>query len=245
MNTRSLRYTLPLLGVCLLVIAGMVGCASQLTIQVSAIADTEVKPATTRYVLLNGNAEGQENDLFFREFSAYFIPILTKKGYQQVASREKADIEIFFRYGVSDGRAGIHTFTHPLYETFGGNTITFTETKTDSSGTTTTTQGTVHVPLQTQYVGTAVESSSYVEYTCSAALEAYKIGNGDTKGEQPAVLWKTLMSSTSETNDLRSVIPIMAAAAEPYLAGNSGAAKSVRMKLDDPRILQIKKQAAQ
>jgi hypothetical protein len=37
----------------------------------------------------------------------------------------------------------------------------------------------------------------------------------------------------------------MAAAAEPYLAGNSGAAKNIRLKLDDPRILQIKKQAAQ
>jgi hypothetical protein len=245
MNTRSIRHTLSFIGLYLFVIVGIVGCASQLTVQVSSIADTEIKPATTRYVLLNGNAEGQENDLFFREFSAYFIPILAQKGYQQVATRDKADIEIFFRYGVSDGRAGIHTFTHPLYETFGGNTITFTETKTDSSGTTTTTQGTVHVPLQTQYVGTAVESSSYVEYTCSAALEAYKISTDEAKEEQPAVLWKTLMSSTSDSNDLRSVIPIMAAAAEPYLAGNSGAAKSIRMKLDDPRVLQIKKQVAQ
>lgn len=225
--------------------ASLFGCTSRLVVQVSAIADTEAKGDLTRYVLLNGNAEGQENDLFFREYSAYFILLLSKKGYQRVATREKADIEIFFRYTVSDGRTGIHTFSHPIYETFGGNTITFTETKTDSSGTTTTTQGTVHVPLQTQYVGNVLDSSSYVEYTSSAALEAYKVRHENTKKEQPTILWKTLMSSTSYSNDLRSVIPIMATAAEPYLAGNSGAAKNISLPLDDPRILQIKKQASQ
>ena len=99
------------------------------------------------------------------------------------------------------------------------------------------------MPLQTQYVGTAVESSSFVEYTSSVALEAYKINRDDSK--QPSILWKTLMSSTSDNNDLRSVIPIMAAAAEPYLTGNSGAAKNIRMEPNDPRVIQIKKQASQ
>lgn len=240
MNNRSALLRLMLIGLCL----NLFGCAPHLIVQVSAIADTEISTGSTRYVLLNGNAEGQENDLFFREFSAYFIPLLAQKGYQQVASREKADLEIFFRYGVSDGRAGIYTFAHPIYETLGGNTITFTETKTDPSGTTTTTKGTVHVPLHSQYVGTAVETSSYVEYTSSAALEAYKIDARESKTAPPAILWKTVMTSTSDNNDLRSVIPIMAAAAAPYLAGNSGAAKTMRMKLDDPRVLQVKKQAS-
>jgi hypothetical protein len=237
MNNRSLLLALTLIGLSL----GLFGCASQLTVQVNAISDTKIATAdSTRYVLLNGNGEGLENDLFFREFSAYFIPLLTQKGYQQVATRDKADIEIFFRYAVSDGRSGIQTFAHPIYETFGGNVISFTETKTDSSGTTTTTQGTVHVPLQTQYVGTSVESRSYTEYTCSAALEAYSINSTDEKTGQPVILWKTLMSSTGDTNDIRTVMPFMAAAAAPYLAGNSGTAITVRLKPDDPRVVKIK-----
>ena len=237
MNNRPLLLALTLIGLSL----GLFGCASQMTVQVNAISDTKLASAgATRYVLLNGNGEGLENDLFFREFSAYFIPLLKQKGYQQVDTRENADIEIFFRYAVSDGRSGIQTFAHPLYETFGGNVISFTETKTDSSGTTTTTQGTVHVPLQTQYVGTAVESRSYTEYTCSAALEAYSINKNDEKTGQPAILWKTVMTSTGESNDLRSVMPFMAAAAAPYLAGNSGKAVKIRLKPDDPRVLKIK-----
>ncbi len=241
MNTRPLLLTLTLIGL----MFSLFGCASRLIVQVSAIADTEITTASSRYVLLNGNAEGQENDLFFREFSAYFIPLLAQKGYQRVASRELADIEIFFRYTVSDGRSGIHTFAHPIYETFGGNTITFTETQTDSSGVTTTTRGTLYVPLRTQYLGTAIESRSYTLYTSSAALEAYKIDHHGTEKEQPTILWKTLMNSTSASNDLRSVIPIMAAAAAPYLTGNSGASKTVRLQHDDPRVIAIKKQASQ
>ena len=245
MNTRLNQHTLTTIGLCLVMLVSLFGCTTRLTVQVNAIADTEIRTKASRYVLLNGNAEGQENDLFFREFSAYFIPLLTKKGYQRVATREAADIEIFFRYAVSEGRSGVHTFAHPIYETFGGNTITFTETKTDGSGTTTTTQGTVHVPLQTLYVGTAVESHSYTLYTSSAALEAYVINDDDTKKDQPTILWKTLMSSTSDSNDLRSVIPIMATAAAPYITGNSGSSKTIRLELDDPKVLAIKKQATQ
>ena len=242
MNQHPPQYSLRIIGLCLLIVASLIGCTTRLTVQVNAIADTEIKPASTRFVLLNGNVEGQEDDLFFREFSGYFIPLLIQKGYQLASSREKADIEIFFRYAVSDGRTGVHTFAHPIYETLGGNTINFTETKTDGSGTTTTTQGTVHIPLQTVYVGTAVESHSYTLYTSSAAREAYKIIHEEN--EQPTILWKTLMACTSDTNDLRSVIPVMAAAAAPYLAGNSGAAKDIRLRLDDPKISAIRKQAS-
>ena len=204
----------------ILIIILLTGCASPFVVQVSAIADPQSTTGGTRYVLLNGNAEGQENDLFFREFSAYFVPILAQKGYQRVDDRKDADIEIFFRYGVSDGRTGVNTFTHPIYETIGGNTFNITQTKTDSGGTTTTTHSTVHIPLQTLYIGTAMESQSYTLYTSSAALEAYKIDlnnkiTSQNESDQPKILWKTLISSTGDANDLRTTMPAMASAAGP------------------------------
>lgn len=215
----------------------LAGCAAPFVVQVSAIADPTVNTNSTRYVLINGNVQGREDDLFFREFSAYFIPLLAEKGYQRVDSHEKADLEIFLRYVVSEGRTGVSTFTHPIYETVGGNSINITQTRTDSSGAVITTNSTVRIPLQTLYVGTAVESRSYVLYTSSAALEAYKI---KPKGK---IIWKTLMSITSDSNDLRSLMPVMATAAAPYIAGNSGTAKHIRLKRDDPRIAETRKRA--
>jgi hypothetical protein len=220
----------------LALIMAVSGCTSRFVVQVSAIAEPEIEVASYRYVLRNGNLDGNEDDLFFREYSSYFIPILAEKGYQLVDDRESADIEIFLRYAVSEGRTGVNTFTHPVYETIGGNTIDIVETKTDGSGTTTT-RSKVHIPLQTVYVGTVVESRSYTLYTSSAAIEAYKIKPAET------ILWKTVMHSTSEYNDLRAIMPIMAVAAEPYLAGNSGAAINIQLKRDDPRILAIQKNA--
>ncbi|HHI93232.1 MAG TPA: hypothetical protein ENK04_06920 [Gammaproteobacteria bacterium] len=233
MQTKRLFTTI----ISALVIALLTGCASPFVVQVSAIADPTAATSSKRYVLVNGNAEGQEDDLFFREFSAYFIPILAAKGYQRVKSRENADMEIFFRYAISEGRTGVNTFARPIYETIGGNTINITRTRTNDAGAVTTTRSAVHVPLRTLYVGTVIESRSYTLYTSSAALEAYKI--------KPAgkVLWKTLMNLTSDSNDLRTTIPIMAAAAAPYLTGNSGAAKKIQLKRDDPRISAIRKNA--
>lgn len=216
------------------------GCATGLTVQVNAIADTDLKPTGMHYVLLNGNAEGREDDLFFREFSAYFTRVLDNKGYQQVKTRDQADIEIFFRYNVSDGRSGIHTFTRPIYESIGGNTIRFSETKTDAAGTTTTT-GTVHIPVSYQYVGTAVESHSYTVFTSSIALEAYVVM---PKPGTPPILWKTLISSTSNSNDLRAIMPMMAVAAEPYLGSNSGKQQTIHIKFDNPKLIAIRKAAA-
>jgi len=222
----------------LLAVVLLTSCASPFVVQVSAIADPAASTSTKRYVLVNGNTKGQEDDLFFREFSAYFIPILAEKGYQRVDSRENADLEIFFRYAISEGRTGVNTFARPIYETIGGNTINIIRSRTNGSGTTTT-RSTVHVPLQTLYVGTVIESRSYTLYTSSAALEAYKI--------KPAgkILWKTLMNITSDSNDLRTTMPIMAAAVAPYLAGNSGAAKKIRLRQDDPKISAIRKNARQ
>ncbi|HEC19410.1 MAG TPA: hypothetical protein ENI97_08700 [Gammaproteobacteria bacterium] len=229
----SIKHLFILLGALLLT-----ACTAPYVVQVSAIAEPGVSTTDTRYVLRNGNPEGKEDDLFFKEFSAYFIPLLAEKGYRRVNSRDKAEVEIFLRYAVSEGRSGISTFTHPVYETIGGNTINIVETKTDSGGTTTTTRSTVHIPLQTLYVGTAVESRSYTLYTSSVALEAYAL---KPKGK---MLWKTLMNLTSESNDLRTTIPIMAAAAAPYIAGNSGVAKTIKLKRDDPAIAALREKAS-
>lgn len=235
---RTLRFTDWLSSLVLVMTLLLGGCASTFQVQVNAIADTATSVPGKRYVLLNANKDGSEDDLFFREFSGYFVDILASKGYQRVTSRDDADIEVLFQYAVSDGRTGIHTFTHPIYEAIGGQTISFTETKTDSTGTTTTTKGTVHVPLQYQNVGTAVESHAFTVFTSSAVLEAYQVKavKAADKGTVPKVLWKTVMNCTSESNDLRSLMPVMATAAAPYIAGNSGAQVSVKLKLDDPAV---------
>ena len=217
-------------------------CATRLTVQVDAIADPTDKPQGMHYVWVNQNPGGHNEDLFFKEFRAYFAPLLAAKGYQAVEKRADAQIEIRFQYGVSEGRTSFYTFTRPIYAITGGETVTYTETKTDTSGTTTT-KGTVSIPIHHQYVGTVLESQSVTEFTSTAVLEAYRLEQATGQAAKDGVLWKTMISSTSSSNDLRAIMPALATAAAPYLAGNSGTQQTVRLKWDDPQIQQIRQQA--
>lgn len=213
---------------------GLGACATTMDVQVNAINDpTQHAPGKT-YFLKNAQTADGEDELFFREFATYFVHALKAKGYQRVKDPKDADMIIHFGYGVSEGRTGIHTYSWPIYETVGGETITYTETKTDASGTKTTTKGSVSVPLRVQRVGTQLESRSYTVFTHHASLEAR--GRKDNN-----LLWKAMTTLVTESTDLRASMPYLAAAAAPYLGGNSGKQRAVPLKRDDPAVVEMRR----
>lgn len=211
----------------------LAGCATGVTVQVNAIADSEIQAPGKKYLLTNALVEGPKDDLFFREFAAYFDRALSAKGYQRVGERGAADIIIAFSYGVSDGRTGINTFSFPIYESFGGETIVMTET--DSAGN--VTRRTVTIPPRYQIVGTQLESQTYTVYAHTALLEARLPA---TEGQTGKLLWKTVITSVNESNDLRTIMPYLAAAAAPYLGGNTGEQKRIELKPDTPAVVEMR-----
>jgi hypothetical protein len=216
-----------------LLILLLTGCATGVTVQVNAIADPSIQAPGKKYLLTNALVDGPKDDLFFREFAAYFEKALATKGYQRVEDRGAADIIVAFSFGVSDGRTGINTFSFPIYESFGGETITIRET--DSGGNVTT--RTVTIPPRYQIVGTQFESQSYTIYAHTAMLEARLPA---PEGQSGKLLWKTVITSVNETNDLRTIMPYLAAAAAPYLGGNTGEQKKIELKPDAPAVVDMR-----
>lgn len=213
---------------------GLGACATAMNVQVNAINDPTQSVPGKAYYMKNAQTAGGEDELFFREFSTYFEHALQAKGYQRVEDPKSADLIIHFGFGVSEGRTGIHTYTWPIYETVGGETITYTETKTDASGTKTTTKGSVSVPLRVQRVGTQVESRSYTVFTHHASLEA--------RGrKEHNLLWKAMITLVNESTDLRASMPYLAAAAAPYLGGNSGKQRTVSLERDNPAVVEMRR----
>jgi hypothetical protein len=219
----------------LLLSLGLGACASGIQVQVNAINDPAQPSPGKDYYLVNDQQDNGDDELFFQEFSTYFVQALKAKGYRRVDDRSQAQILIHFNYGVSGGRSGIETYSWPIYETVGGETITYIETKTDASGTKTTTKGSVSVPLRVQRVGSQIESRSYTVYTHHVVLEAHSLASDDKTQEGP-LLWKTMVHHVSESNDLRASMPYMAAAAAPYLGQNSGKQRTVTLKPDAPEV---------
>lgn len=216
-----------------LLILLLTGCATGVTVQVNAIADPTLQAPGQKYLLTNGHEEGPKDDLFFREFAAYFERALATRGFQRVADHGAADFIVSFSYGVSDGRTGINTFSFPIYESFGGETIIITET--DPSGG--VTKRTVTIPPRYQVVGTQLESRTYTLYAHTAMLEARLPA---PQGQTGKLLWKTVITSTNETNDLRSIMPYLAAAAAPYLGGNTGEQKRIELQPDAPAVVEMR-----
>ena len=99
-------------------IALITACASKVVVNVNAISDPQKTDYGKRYYLTNVKRDTPVNDLYFLEFRRYFDHILQKKGLVMSKSRDDADIEIQFQYGISDGRTARcseHRMCPPIY----------------------------------------------------------------------------------------------------------------------------------
>ncbi|WP_455222856.1 hypothetical protein [Kaarinaea lacus] len=215
-------------------------CMSQVVVDVNAISDPQVTDYGKHYYLTNVNDGVAANDLYFLEFRRYFDYVLKKQGFILTESRDKADIEIQFHYGISDGTTGIQTYSWPIYETFGGHTVTVTENITDADGSTRTVQRTMYVPAYVQRVGSTYETRSYTIYNRYANLSALPLRGTKASDHPVTPVWSVNIQSVGESNDLRAIMPYLAAASMPFLGRNSGRQQTIKLSADDPLIVELR-----
>jgi len=238
MNLRFKHRPLLLLFFALGVLLLLNACAHHVVVNVNAITDMKVPQHGNRYFMTNANDGNATSELYFQEFRTYFDHLLTKNGYTKVDDLKDADIEIRFHYGVSDGKTGIQHYSWPIYETFGGDRVTITERITDSSGNTQTINRTVYIPPYVRQVGSAYEAQSYTYYNRYLNLAAYPAAA--EKGQTTLTpLWNVNVYSVGESDDLRAIMPYLAAASAPYLGKNSGQQQSVTIGADNPLVKEL------
>ncbi|AEG13144.1 hypothetical protein Sbal183_0372 [Shewanella baltica OS183] len=192
----------------------------------------------TKYILLPGVKDVEEGDLQYREYATYVDRALALKGYTKATSFSGADIAIFLGYGVGDPITSQFTYSLPTFgqtgvssaNTYGtvnryGNTATY-------SGTTTYTP-TYGVTGSTTHTGTQTTYFRYM-WLDAVNLDEYR------KTEKEIQLWKTTVSSTGSSGDLRQVFPILVAASKPHIGGNTGKEVEVVLSEDDKRVTEIK-----
>ena len=229
MNSIYLRTALGLPALILLL-----ACTPKYSIHVNAITDIEASPAGTAYTLSSEQSSNAAGDLYFQEFSRYFHWLLKQAGYRQVTDQQQPDLNIRFAYNLSDPETGVASYSWPIWETFGGETIVITETST-SGGVITTTRRKVHIPVRTIRTGTAYETRSYTLYTASVHLAAY--AKGAAPDSKP--LWQLSAYTITDSSDLRSLMPYLAAASASFLGKNSGQEQRLVIRADDPLVKQL------
>ena len=215
------------------------GCAigPQFHVNVDSISAPEAI-SKTKYILLPGVKNVEGSDLQYREYATYVERALAFQGYSQALSFEEADIAIFLGYGIGKPEAQQFTYSLPTYGKTGisssstsGTLSTYGNTSTYSG--TTTYKPTYGITGSTTHTGTR---TTYLRYMWLDAVDL----NEYRSSEKEVRLWKTTVTSTGSSGDLRQVFPILVAASKPHIGSNTGKQIRVILSETDKRVIEIK-----
>ncbi|MBK8163428.1 MAG: hypothetical protein IPK65_09865 [Gammaproteobacteria bacterium] len=223
----------------LMVLSGCatVGLQPQYHVEVDSLASSEAKEKHT-YLLLPGNEGVEWEDLQFQEFAMYLMRALNSQGFIATDKAEDADVAIVLSYGIGDPREHQYSYALPVWgktgisssHTYG--TATSYGNSVNYSGTTTYTP-TYGVTGYTTQIGSVTTYYRYALIT-GYDFKAFKDSNKQIQ------LWRTTITSTGSSGDLRQVFPILIGAAIPYLASNTGKKIPVRLYESDEVVRAIK-----
>lgn len=215
------------------------GCAvgPRFHVNVDSISAPEAA-LKTKYFLLPGVKDVEATDLQYREYSNYVERALTSSGYTKASNLAEAEIAIFLGYGIGDPETHQFTYSLPSYgqtgisssNTYGtvntyGNTATY-------SGTTT------HTPTY-GVTGSTTHTGSRTTYFRYMWLDAVDLDEYRTS-EKEVQLWKTTVTSSGSSGDLRQVFPVLVAASKPHIGSNTGKKIKIMLSEGDKRVIEIK-----
>ena len=220
------------------------GCATGLNFNVEVSGITGPNPLVkTKYDLQPMIKGVDKDDLQFQEFSTYVDRALQKRGFQKVEENRAPEIVIYLNYGISDPNENMASM--PVFgQTGGGTTSTFNATTTSNTysnyGSTTgnaTTTGSVYTPPTFGVVGS--QTYSYSTFNRFLVIDAVDYGIYK-ETEKIKSIWKTTITSTGTSGDLRRVFPVLVAAAVPHLGVNTGKAVMVNLAENKDIVKEIK-----
>jgi hypothetical protein len=192
-------------------------------------------PNTTfEYSSLPGNKDVKADDLHFQEYAGYVHRALFDHGFVQAEAIEKANIAIFLSYGIGDPQEHQFSFSMPTFGqtgissaqsfgTFGSGLFSGTTTYTPSYGVT----------------GSQKVSGRYITYFRFMLVNAVDLDEFKESGKE-IHLWKTTVTSSGASDDLRQVFPVMVAASKDHIATNTGKRIKIQIQENDDKVLEIK-----
>jgi hypothetical protein len=175
------------------------------------------------------------NDLKNMEFEGYIKKMLEEKGYTVTSDQDKAEVAIFYEYGISNPIEHTVQRTEPVWGQTGISSSTTTQKK-DLLGR--TVFETYNTP-QHGIVGSNVVTDTKITYLRWVNINAYDAGFYRKTGEDK-MLWIVEVTSEGSSDDLRYVFPYMMAAAGGHIGQSSGAKKTEKVREREPRLLEMK-----
>lgn len=214
----------------------LAGCQTAYRFSVDAINSPTTRTGQS-YVLLPGDPETSVNDLRFQEAAKYAQAALATKGYTRVPEPSQADVVITLDAAVGEPQTLTRTSVEPLYMETGGYYRQVSRPIRDKEGNVRYVTSTIWSPPRNRLVGTYDSSESYLVYEKRFALTAFTNEGADV--EKLPQLWSVVVSNQDSSSDLRAYLPLLATVAADYIDADTGKQVTVKLKADDPRVLQV------
>lgn len=197
--------------------------------------------AKRNYILLPANKDTSINDLQFKEYAAYLNRALVSLGFVPVESVEVADLAIFVIYGIGSPQEHQYSYSLPVWGQTGVSSST-TYGTLNTYGNTGTYIGTTRYNPTYGIQGSTSHVGTYTTYSRFLVLDALDLSEyKQTKKE--IQLWKTTITSTDSSGDLRRVFPYMVTASMQHIGTNTGQLIKVILGENDPAVLSVKGQS--
>jgi hypothetical protein len=194
--------------------------------------------AKRSYALLPGNKDTSPGDLQFREYATYVHRALAARGLIQARQLEDADVIVFLSYGIGDPRTHYYTYSLPVVGQTGYSSSTTVGTLSTYGGHGTYSATTTYTPTYgiTGYSTHVGSATTYFRFILLDAydLETYK------REKQLTQVWRSTITSTGSSGDLRRVFPVMVAASTRHLATNTGQRIEIVVDEDSSAVRHIK-----
>lgn len=211
------------------------GCATvgrqKINVSVDSSASSYASEKKT-YLLFPGEEGVTWNDPQFREYAAYLIRALNAQGYVAAKDVKEANVAVYLSYGMGDPQK--HQTNYSV-ESEGKRCMMPTSTR----GENTTITGTSNSTSSYGVAGSQQFTRTYTTYLKYALITGYDLEHLRETNEQ-LQLWRTSVTSSGSSNELKRVLPILIAAAAPYLAGNTGRKISRTLDETDPAVKAVK-----
>lgn len=210
-------------------------------VKVDSYGTAPTKPKT--YMLYSGLNGVGAGDLQFAEFARFTENALRARGYQRVNNPSDANYAIFLAYGIGEPRQTQETYSTPVMGqtgVLGGSTYG----TINSFGNTATFSGyTSFIPTY-GVTGYSQDTITRTEYDRFVNLEAYDSGDIARSGSNAPQVWKTNITSSGSSGDLRAVFPVMVAAAVDKIGSSSGGKITKRIFDTDQSVKMVKGEIA-
>lgn len=208
------------------------------TFKVDALADTDRIPSappgeSIAYYLEPAYELGEGESLRFREAAGFVETALAGAGYYRTRDRARARVLLIMDAAISDPVTESRVFSEPIYVRRWGYSRTIRVPIRDESGKITGFRHTtIYEPPRTEFVGWTDRTRRTTVYQKTLNLSAFALHEGE-RGED---LWTVRVSSVDESSDLRGHLPMLVAAAMPYIGEQTPGEVRVRMRDDDERV---------